>query len=269
MRVQFRVLGSVEIVDDLGHVHTPNGRTASLLAALLVQPDVPVDRQDLVRALWPAGSPASAAANLRQYAARCRQLLNACADGIGYRLRSAPAGYRLHVRRDELDLTLFEDRAEQGRQAATRGDLAQARDHLEAALGLWRGRLGQGATLGTEIEHRALYWDELRLGAHHLLAQTRLGLGEYQQAIAELRPLLSAHPFREEFAGMLMLALYRSYRKGEALRIYSQTRRRFVESLGLEPTRDLQQLQQGILAENLPLDDRGFAWLRQPSTDPA
>jgi hypothetical protein len=44
-----------------------------------------------------------------------------------------------------------------------------------------------------------------------------------------------------------MLALYRSGRQAEALRVYADTRRRLVDELGLEPGQALQQLEQAIL----------------------
>ena len=44
-----------------------------------------------------------------------------------------------------------------------------------------------------------------------------------------------------------MLALYRSGRQAEALGTYQQTRELLVEELGLEPSRELQDLEQAIL----------------------
>ena len=51
-----------------------------------------------------------------------------------------------------------------------------------------------------------------------------------------------------------MLALYRSGRQAEALRVYADTRRRLVDELGLEPGQALQQLEQAILRHDPSLD---------------
>jgi DNA-binding SARP family transcriptional activator len=258
--MEFRILGAMEIVDEGRRVRTLGGRTASLMFALLLQPGVAVDQPELLRTLWPDRRPPSAAANLRQYVARGRRLLNTCAERGGHRLRSTPAGYVLHVGRNELDLTMFADLAERGKKALARTDLPLGHKHLEAAMGLWRGRLGQGITLGPDIRRKSMYWEELRLETHRTLLETRLGLGEYHEAVAELGALVAAYPFREEFVGMLMVALYRVHRKRDALRVYRQTRGRFMEDLDMEPSRELRRLEELIVAESIPLD-RGFGWL--------
>jgi len=51
-----------------------------------------------------------------------------------------------------------------------------------------------------------------------------------------------------------MLPLYRSGRQAEALEAYADARRTLVDELGLEPSRDLQRLQQAILAHDPSLD---------------
>jgi hypothetical protein len=51
-----------------------------------------------------------------------------------------------------------------------------------------------------------------------------------------------------------MLALYRSGRQAEALDAYRRTRETLVETLGIEPTRKLHQLERAILAQDPALD---------------
>ena len=65
-----------------------------------------------------------------------------------------------------------------------------------------------------------------------------------------------------------MLALYRSGRQAEALAAYRDARSVYVEELGIEPTRRLQDLEQRILRQDSSLDapaQRG----RKPSAPPA
>ena len=65
---------------------------------------------------------------------------------------------------------------------------------------------------------------------------------------------MQAHPLRERLRAQLMLALYRSGRQAEALDAYADARRALVEELGLEPGRELRELQQAILAHDPALD---------------
>ena len=51
-----------------------------------------------------------------------------------------------------------------------------------------------------------------------------------------------------------MLALYRSGRQAEALDAFRHARRTLVEDLGLEPGRELQQLESAVLAQDPALD---------------
>ena len=62
------------------------------------------------------------------------------------------------------------------------------------------------------------------------------------------------HPSRERLVGQLMVALYRSGRQADALESYRVARRRLVDELGLEPGRELQELERAILAQDPALD---------------
>ena len=62
-----------------------------------------------------------------------------------------------------------------------------------------------------------------------------------------LQGLARAHPLREQLHALLMLALYRCGRQGEALAAYRHARRILVGDLGIEPGADLQALHQQIL----------------------
>ena len=51
-----------------------------------------------------------------------------------------------------------------------------------------------------------------------------------------------------------MLALYRSGRQADALDAYQDTRESLIEGLGIEPGRELRELQQRILNQDPTLD---------------
>ena len=72
--------------------------------------------------------------------------------------------------------------------------------------------------------------------------------------IAELEALVAQHPLRERLRGQLMLALYRSGRQADALRVYQETRDVLVEELGLEPSPALQRLEKAVLKQDPALE---------------
>jgi len=68
--------------------------------------------------------------------------------------------------------------------------------------------------------------------------------------VGELETLVTAHPLRERLRGQLILALYRSGRQADALRVYGETRATLAEELGIDPSPELQRLQRAILTQD-------------------
>ena len=98
--------------------------------------------------------------------------------------------------------------------------------------------------------------EEERLEALEARIDADLAVGRHAELVGELRELVRTNPLRERFRAQLMLALYRAGRQAEALDLYADARRRFVDELGLEPGPELQRLQQAILAQDSELAAR-------------
>ncbi|MBI0293374.1 AfsR/SARP family transcriptional regulator [Streptomyces sp. PRKS01-29] len=254
----FRLTGAPGVEDGTGRRTAPKGMTATLMTVLLLRANHVVDSGVLVGLLWQESEPQSAKANLRQYVSKLRRFLAEAAPEGGSRLRSIGGGYLLEVRRSELDVTCFEDLSDLGRRALEAGEVTAARAYLEASIELWSGPLCQGVALAPELETEVHSRQDLWLATHQMLVRTRIQVGDYGHAIAEVRQLLVAHPLSEDLWGMLMLALYRSYRRGEALEAFRAARGLIVRELGIEPTPQLQRLHQSILSGDCPLE--GFDW---------
>ena len=81
-----------------------------------------------------------------------------------------------------------------------------------------------------------------------------LALGRHAALIPELETLVREHPARERLRAQLILALYRSGRQADALASYRDARRALVEELGIEPSRELQDLERAILTQDPEID---------------
>jgi tetratricopeptide (TPR) repeat protein len=77
-----------------------------------------------------------------------------------------------------------------------------------------------------------------------------LGLGRHAEVAGELAGLVAQFPWQERLAALLMTALYRCGRRGEALAVFDQTRRTLAEELGLDPGPELTQIQAKVLADD-------------------
>jgi DNA-binding SARP family transcriptional activator len=86
------------------------------------------------------------------------------------------------------------------------------------------------------------------------LNEARLSLGEHRELCGELEDLVDSHPLRETLWAQLMLALYRSGRQAEALKAYQRLREHLVEDLGIEPSRELVELEAAVLRHDSTLD---------------
>jgi DNA-binding SARP family transcriptional activator len=266
--VQFRVLGPLEAQDGERLVELGRPKQRVLLAVLLVHANqvVPLDR--LIEELWRADPPPQAAASLQTYVSNLRRALEPGrpARAPSRVLVSQPLGYRLVVGAGDLDAARFAALAEEGHRLLGASRPASAARVLREGLGLWRGpALAEVADEAfAQAERNRL--EELRVAALEDRLAADLDLGGHAAAVAELEELAGRYRFRERLAGLLMLALYRSGRQGEALAAFAAARRALAEELGIDPGRWLRQLETGILRQ-----DPGLDWTpppEEPGTSP-
>jgi DNA-binding SARP family transcriptional activator len=83
-----------------------------------------------------------------------------------------------------------------------------------------------------------------------MLAIANLKLDRHDEVAGMMYSIVAEHPLRETFHQLLMMALYRSGRKSDALRVYQHAHAIVKDELGLEPCRALRELHQAILRED-------------------
>lgn len=201
---------------------------------------------DLIGALWSLGSPPSAKASLHNHLSRLRRLLpdgTLSLDRATYRLAPGVA----------IDATSFVAAADVATAAAAGRDHAAALRASVAALEQWRGEPFED--LGVDLPQA----DAARLQLHERCAQVEevraralLGLGRTGEAVIVLRELVAAAPHREQRWLDLMEAMERSGRRADALELYLDAHRHFVDELGIDPPVELQRRQQRVLATEPP-----------------
>lgn len=256
------MLGGLRIAVDGRQISLTGARQRALLMRLLLARNQIVSGERLVDDLYPGSRSGQKA--LQVGIARLRRTLGAQA---GERVLTRDAGYELATRPGELDLERFESQLTRGLALLQIDDAAGARDAASGGLAMWRG-----APLGELAEEpwargESARLQELHLQAHELQADAELDLGAADAAVARLEALVTLHPAREGLHERLMLALYRTGRQAEALAAYRELRSHLVESHGIEPSRELRELQRAILLQDASLGDQrpGAAQRHPPS----
>jgi DNA-binding SARP family transcriptional activator len=244
--MEFRILGPLVVEHQGAEVPIRGRRLRALLAALLLETNRVVPLNRLIRSIWADESPAAAKAQVHG-------LISALRKTLGAAVVTHPSGYLLRVGDGQLDAHVFERLVGEADAAVREGDVAGAAENLRAALGLWRGSALAGID-GPVIESGAAHLDERRLATHEQCVELELRLGRHHELVGELRGLAADHPTRERPHAQLMLALYRSGRRAEALGVYREFRRVLIEELGLEPGAGLRALERAILSGDAILD---------------
>ena len=235
-----RLLGPIGVFA-AGEQFRLNGqKERTALAALAAAGGQPVHGDRLIAALWGDSPPRTAAKTLQTYIARLRATL-------GDVIESTSAGY---VLRADVDVALVERLAADARAAYASGDFAGAAGDLAAALEQWSGQsLADAAeTLWAMAERTRL--EELRLALAEERVDALLACGQSSPLVPDLESMVAEAPLRERRWGQLMLALYRSGRQGEALRVYQRLRTTLAEELGIDPSLELRTVQRQVLDQD-------------------
>jgi DNA-binding SARP family transcriptional activator len=251
-RIEFGLLGPLFVCCDGADVPVPRGKQRALLSVLLLNAGhvVPVSR--LAEVLWGAEPPPSAEVSIQNYVKRLRQVLGAAGRE---RIRTRRPGYLMLVAEDELDVCRFEALLQAARSSARDGSWNESARQARAALALWRGEPLADARSDALAVGEVPRLAELRTQAVETRLEADLHLGRHAEVIAELKRLTAAHPLREHLHSLLMLALYRDGRQGEALEAHQHARDIVIAELGIEPGAELRDLHQRILCADPALAD--------------
>ena len=249
--MQFRLLGQL-LVTDGNHwspIRAPQQR--AVLAVLLLARGRLVTIDRLIDELWGERPPSSAHNTIHAYVGRLRRVLG---DGLGHRLITRSPGYELQVEAHALDVGSFERLLTEGQADMAAGRWRAASERLTQALDLWRG----GAALADVPSTPAVEAERTRLEQHRLTAleagiDADLELGRHVEVVPTCERLTAEYPLRENLRRQLMLALYRCGRRTDALEVYRQARRLFIDELGIEPAQELRDLERAILRDARPL----------------
>jgi predicted ATPase/DNA-binding SARP family transcriptional activator len=256
--LDYRLLGSLEVLRDGEPVTLGGHKQRSLLALLLLSANRVVSTDGLIEALWPEKAPGRPQTAVQVYVSQLRKVLEPenRVDGAFRVLVTDAAGYRLRVEPGSLDLERLAVASEDGRSTLA-GDPARAARLFDEALGLFRGPPLADFAYESWAQPEIGRLDELRLTLLEHRIDAGLACGRQAELVGELEALVADHPLRERPRAQLMLALYRSGRQADALAAYQAARTALVEELGIDPGPELQDLNRAILNQDasLRLDD--------------
>ena len=248
--LDYAVLGPLNVSGPQGPIELKAPKQRALLAVLLLaHREESVSAARLVDELWGDDPPPTAAKAVQVHLSKLRSAL-----GPDQPIVTRPSGYAVDIEPEQLDLARFEALSERARAARRDSDPVVAAELWRDALALFRGPPLVDVPLRGLAATEAGRLAELQVAGIEERIAVELELGEHVAVAGELQALVAEHPYRERLHAQLMLALYRSGRQAEALDAFRHARRTLVEDLGLEPGRELQQLETAVLAQDPALD---------------
>jgi predicted ATPase/DNA-binding SARP family transcriptional activator len=196
-----------------------------------------VSVDSLIDGLWGDEPPVTARKALQVHISTLRRLLGEEA------IATETAGYRLEA---DVDSIRFESMVEDAAHG-TNGKREQIAATLEQALAMWRGVPFADLADEPALVPERVRLSELRLGAIERRIEILIEMGRHPEVLGDLERLTADNPYREELRRLQMLALYLSGRQADALKVFQTTRHRLAEDLGIDPSTELQELEQRIL----------------------
>ena len=236
--MEYRILGPVEVRDPGGTELKLGGAIQQrILATLILEANRSVSLGRLAEAAWGADAPAGARRLVQNRVGALRTVL--AAVGAADAIITTSQGYRLAAAPEQVDSSVFAGLCREAEEAADPRAFRRA-------LAFWRGP-ALGGLGGAVLGQAAVGLEEKRLNTYERCIELELAAASHHQVIPELAALVAAHPLRERLVALLMTALYRAGRPGEALAAYRDLAQRLADEQGLDPSAELQDLHRQIL----------------------
>lgn len=203
-----------------------------------------VSPEELAEVVWSEQRPSSWPKVIQGCVVRLRKILGVRA------IETLPLGYRLTVPLDEIDAQRFERAIDRARALLVADEAERSALVLADALTLWRGppltELDSWDTARIEAERLG----ELLHAAEELYVDAALRSGQHQEVVAKAQALVNEAPLRERRWVLLATAQYQAGRQAEALRTIHRLHAVLNRELGLDPSSDIDSLEQAILRQD-------------------
>ncbi|MFV1962697.1 MAG: BTAD domain-containing putative transcriptional regulator, partial [Acidimicrobiia bacterium] len=248
--MNIRCLGHLEVVVEGSPADLGGSQQRHVLATLISCIGSPLTTDAIVDDLWGERPPDTARKTVQGYISALRRILP---DDT---ITSTPTGYALTVDPETIDRAVFESLNAMATALPT-DEAEQAARLFREALALWRGAPYDGIAESDLLRPEIIRLEELQLSMIEGVAAADIFAGREGAAVADLADLTRRHPLRERLWALRILALYRTGRQTEALRVFDEARRTLVTEAGLEPSHELRTLEQRVLNQDPVLDGYG------------
>ncbi len=235
------VLGALDVRRGDGVISLGGPNERAIIARLALTPGVAVSIDELVEGLWPRRQPPTAERTVQSYVSRWRSRLGPNA------IHRVGGSYLLDRDGVSVDAVRFRAALDRALARVQAGRSAHALASYDEALALWRGRpcpeLDDWPAVVPEI--RSLI--ELHLAGEEERATVAFEHEDPARLVGSIERLVAAEPLRERRWALLMRVLVAAGRRADALRAFQRAREAIVEQLGIEPGRELVELERHIL----------------------
>ncbi|WP_323746148.1 AfsR/SARP family transcriptional regulator [Catenulispora pinisilvae] len=243
--VQYKMLGPVGIHARERFHLAGSPREQAVLAVLLMERCRAVAARTIADRLWDGDPPDGFRSTLASYVSRLRRQLSSADEAAG-KITGGPAGYRIDVPVDEVDVHCF-DRLVAQAQSRAATDPPAARNLFRQAEALWSGEPLAGVAGAWAATVRRILTDKRRTAILRRVELDLLADGTAAEAVVELRELAGVNHTDQRVARLLMTALDRDGRNTEALTVFRELRDRLHDQTGTEPGQELRALHQRLL----------------------
>jgi len=245
-RIKAQICGRVAVELDGRRVERelPGRQGRLLFVYLAANRQRPVDRSELVDALWGGRPPSEADGALRVLLSKLRRIL-------GETLLPAAGDVQLRLPRDAwIDLEVARDAIHRAESALALGEWERAWGAAQVAMFTAR----RGFLPGEEapwIDELRRELDDLYLRSLECYGRASLEIGGTERAAAERcgRQLVARSPYHEAGHRLLMRALMAAGNSAEALHVYENLRRLLRRELGVAPNALTRELHASLLHE--------------------
>ena len=248
---RLKLFGDPEIILADRWCALPPGAATDIISVMAIHHPAVLSTADLGELAW--NPPATSASPVHTALSRLRATLQK--HGVPDLVVTAQQGYRLDVQAMNIDTVAFE-KAAAALDPNRLDDATYVAEAQRVLANISDSAFGMSSVPAVEAA-RVRIW-EARAVIEERMSVRRILLGDTAEAVAGARRLTARELWRESAWTILVAALYHSGRQREALETYQVARNLLINSVGVDPSPVLRDIEKRVLDQDPALHDPGF-----------